>query len=162
MDTDDHAFAVHRVYLAATIITRAEGEDDDRIVERLVAEGMSALDAEKLLAFVPSAFAWALLKKMGVRSFPRTFTVFDTQGREISRAVASEHYFTAALAVGYDIVANAYTVQIPKETFRSVVARSAAIAAANKALNQNIDIEGGRVLPPQFFRITAEELDREI
>ena len=51
--------------------------------------------------FVPSAFAWALLKRMGLQSFPNHYLALDRFGKAVQLPSASEHYFTGALQLAY-------------------------------------------------------------
>jgi len=83
--------------LLAIIARRPDAGDDD-IVRALVARGISALDAERLIAFVPSACGRAVLGAAGAE-FPDEYIVRDFgSGQEAQGRLADEPVFLAAQA----------------------------------------------------------------
>jgi hypothetical protein len=77
-------------------VVRVLGErpetNDDGLVSALVSLGHTPRDAERLIAFVPSAFAWALLKRMGVEHFPSVYIAMNAVGSEVELPLSEEHY----------------------------------------------------------------------
>ena len=63
--------------------------------------------------------------------------------------LADEHYFSAALGVGYDVTTRGYTERVSKETFRAVISRSAEIGAVNGRSHAG---------PPALIGVTAEQI----
>jgi hypothetical protein len=97
-----HEQARFAVSTVINIISMSPRLSELELVSALEREGFSHLHAEKLCIFVPSAFAWALLKQMGLQSFPSYYVAFDRFGKEIEQPIAREHYFTAALQAGVE------------------------------------------------------------
>ena len=79
-------------------------------------DGIGDVDAELLIRFVPSALSFALLKLMGLSKFPSTFQVQNNAGQWVEMPLATEHYFSTALGVGYDVTTRGYTERVSKET----------------------------------------------
>ena len=70
--------------------------DDEEVVHELVRTGLSNIDAERLVAFVPMACARAILAEMGAQ-FPDTYIVRDhASGHETRARLADEPVFKAA------------------------------------------------------------------
>lgn len=126
------------------------------LVAALEREGFSHVHAEKLCAFVPSAFAWALLKRMGLKTLPSSYVVLDGMGREAHLPIADEHYFTAALQLASETLQNGWTRILTREKFESIVNRSAELQAANKLLHSGASLAGAELTPLRVFRISAE------
>jgi hypothetical protein len=129
---------------------------EDDIVRQLQQQGYSTVAAEKLNAFVPSAFSWALLKRMGVTSFPSHYIALAANGTEVQLPIAEEHYFTAALHLAYVTLEEGWNEVLPRGAFEAVLGRSAEMGAANEALNQSGSIEGASLGPLRVFRFSAE------
>lgn len=142
---------------AMRVIASAREASEDDIVTRLTDLGYSASNAEKLNAFVPSAFAWVLLRRMGVTSFPSHYIALDAGGREVNVPIAGEHYFTAALMLAFETLEGGWSESLSREQFEAVIARSADMNAANKALNAGDSIAGAALQPLRVFRFSAEE-----
>jgi hypothetical protein len=153
-----HSRASDRVLTVVDLIGERPDRSDDDIVQALVRDGVAKVDAELLVRFVPAAFTWVLLRKMGVSSFPCTFIVYDREQRPVELPIASEHYFTSALLIAYDVTTHGFSARISRAAFESVVSRSAEMAAANKALEAGEDLAGGTRGPPVLLGITAEEI----
>jgi hypothetical protein len=126
------------------------------LVAVLESRGFSHVEAEKLCAFVPSAFAWALLERMGVQSFPSYYTAVDKTGREIQLPLDREPYFTAALQLASETIKNGWSPILTREKFERVANRSAEMGAANKLLHSGGSLAGAELLPLRVFRIPAE------
>jgi hypothetical protein len=135
--------------------------DDEQAVVALVRCGIGEIDAELLVRFVPCALSFALLKFMGLSKFPSTFQVKDGAGRWVGMPLATEHYFSAALGVGYEVTTRGYTARISKETFQAVTQRSAEMNAVNRFFEAGGTIEQlaeGSLGPPTFIGVTAEQI----
>lgn len=129
---------------------------EDELVAALIARGYSTIEAEKLCLFVPSAFTWATMKRMGVQSFPSTYVVFDAAGNEVALPIAGEHIFTAALYLGYECLWQGWTEELPRSTFEAVACRSAEMDALNQALDAKVNFAEAKLRPPVIHRFTAE------
>jgi hypothetical protein len=152
-----HESAMQAVRETTRIMASARDASEDDIVNRLTAMGYSTSSAEKLNVFVPSAFAWALLRRMGVESFPSHYVALDADGSEVNVPVAREHYFTAALKLAFETLESGWSEDLSREKFEAVTARSADMDAANKALNAGVSIAGAALQPLRVFRFSAEE-----
>ena len=126
------------------------------IIERLKAKGYSEVHAEKLNVFVPSAFAWALLKRMGVSTFPNHYIALTHDRREKQLPLAQEHFFTAALQLAYQTLEQGWTESLSRQTFETVLSRSAEMSAANQALNADESLAGASLQALRVFRFSAE------
>lgn len=129
---------------------------EDEVVRVLQERGYSPSSAEKLNVFVPSAFSWALLRRMGVRSFPSYFVAIDVRGAEVQLPIAGEHYFTAALELAYTTLENGWSEDLSRQAFETVASRSAEMGAANKTLTAGESLEGASLQPLKVFRLSAE------
>ena len=154
----DHELASSHVLKVVSIFRDSSPSDDD-IVASLVADGLHEIDAWLLALFVPSAFAWAILKKMGVSSFPNSFVVSDDDGNDVSIPVAQEHYFTGALQIANDVMQNGYNDLVTKHVFTAIISRSAEIGAVNQLLDAGHDIAEASILPLRINNITAQPSD---
>ncbi len=121
----EHDVALGRVLRVVDIIAAEPTIDDDAVVARLVGEGVGPVDAELLVRFVPCAMSFGMLKKLGVANFPSTYLLRAESGRWVEQPLAAEHYFTAALQLGFDIVTHGYTERVGREAFQTVTLRSA-------------------------------------
>jgi hypothetical protein len=156
-----HNETLMRVVSVIDLIAARHDITDHEIIVALVESGVGELDAEVLVRFVPCAFAFALLKLMGLNSFPSTFRVYNAAGELVELPLALEHCFTAALSVGYEVITQGYTPRISKETFQAVTQRSAEMDAVNKyfeAGNTLEELKGARIAAPILIGPTAEQL----
>ena len=96
------------------LIAAEPGIRDEEVVAASVRDGIGEIDAELLIRFVPCALSFALLKLMGVDTFPSTYQVLNTAGRWVELPLAAEHYFTAALGVGHDVTSRGYPRTSPR------------------------------------------------
>jgi hypothetical protein len=134
---------------------------DEEAVAALVKDGISDVDAELLIRFVPCALSFALLKRMGPSNFPSTYQVQDSAGHWVEFPLAAEHYFTAALGVGYEVITHGYTERVNKEVFQAVTIRSAEMNAVNQYFEcggTREGLAGGTLGPPTLIGITAEQI----
>lgn len=154
----DHANAHQGVLDTLGLMADHPEASEDDIVQLLQARGYSAIAAEKLNAFVPSALAWIVLKRLGVEQLPNHFIALDEAGEEVRIPVASQHYFTAALTLAYDTFENGWSEVLPRATYQIVAGRSAEMVAANKALYAGESLEGTTLGASRLLRLSASEL----
>ncbi len=156
-----HDVALERVMRVIDLIGARPDITDQDAIASLVREGIGDVVAELLIRFVPCGLAFALLKLMGLSKFPSTFQVQDRRGQWVELPLATEHYFSVALSVGYAVTTEGYTERISKETFQAVSMRSAEMNAVNNYFQSGGTREGlaGSTLgPPTFIGITAEQI----
>jgi hypothetical protein len=156
-----HEQARSAVLTVVNIVSKSPRLRDLELILALEAEGFSHLHAEKLCVFVPSAFGWALLKRMGLRSFPSHYVVFNRLGAEVELPIAREHYFTAALQLGFEILERGWTPYLTKETFTNVLVRSAECGVLNKFLNSGKSLADAKLLPLRVLQFSAEDANEE-
>jgi hypothetical protein len=152
----DHSSATQGVLDAVSFIAASPQIEEAELVRLLQGLGYSAVQAEKLNAFVPSSFAWALLKRMGLASFPSHYIALAEHGREVSLPVAHEHYFTAALQLAYQTLEQGWSEQLSRAAFEAVISRSAEMAAANQLLSQGLSFAEATLQPLRVSRFSAE------
>jgi hypothetical protein len=138
------------------IVAESPNISELELVAALENKGFSHFDAERLCAFVPSAFAWALLKRMGLQSFPDHYVAFDKLGKENKFPIGRERYFTAALELASHTIEHGWSPLLTRVKFESVAFRSAEMGAVNKLLNSGGTIANAELLPLHVFRIPAE------
>ena len=156
-DSLDHTSALEGVIDAMNIMACNIDISEDEVVRLLRERGYSRIAAEMLNVFVPSAFSWPVLKKLGLASFPDHFLATGADGSEVKISIASQHYFTAALTLAYSIFQNGWTETVPRSTYEVVAARSAEMDMVNSAFEGGDSVEGATLGPLQLLRISAEE-----
>jgi hypothetical protein len=156
-----HDVALERVMRVIDLIGAHPDISDEGAIASLVRDGIGDVDAELLIRLVPCGLAFALLKLMGLSKFPSTFQVQDSDGQWVELPLASEHYFSVALSVGYAVTTEGYTDRISKTTFQAVSMRGAEMNAVNNYFESGGTCEGlaGSTLgPPTFIGIKAEQI----
>lgn len=151
----DHANAHQGVLDTLGLMADHPEASENDIVQLLQARGYSAIAAEKLNAFVPSALAWIVLKRLGVKHLPNHFIALDEKGEEVRVPVAGQHYFTAALTLVYNTFENGWSEVLPRKTYEMVAGRSAEMAMANEALYAGESLQGATLEPVQLLRLDA-------
>ena len=157
-DNVDHTAALEAVMDAVHVISEKDSINDDEVVFHLQNLGYTKVEAEKLNVFVPSAFSWPVLKKLGVASFPSIFIAIDKDGTEVKFPIANYHYFTAALTLAYEIFQYGWTKEIPRSTYEAIAGRSAEMDIVNTVYNKGGSVEGATLNPLKLLRLSAEEL----
>lgn len=152
----DHACALAGVMDALPLL--ADDLDEADVAAALQQQGYSRRDAEKLTMFVPSAFAWVVLKRLGLKSLPNHFTAYDEDDNAVKIPVAGQHYFTAALTLAYNTFENGWSAALPRSTYERVAGRSSEMNAANQVLETDGSVEGATISTVELFRLSAEEL----
>jgi hypothetical protein len=151
----DHSSALKGVIDAIGVL--ATNACEDEVVLLLQQKGYSRIEAEKLNVFVPSAFSWIVLKRLGVTSLPNHFVAKDACNNEVEIPISSQHYFTAALTLAYSTFENGWSNTVSRKTYEAVAARSAEMDIVNKVLDQGGSVDGSTLSPLQLHRISAEE-----
>jgi len=151
-----HEVARQGVIDTVHIVDASPDASESELVTALEAKGYSHLHAEKLCAFVPSAFAWALLRKMGLDSFPSTYIATSLGGDDVQLPIAHEHYFTAALELASHTLAHGWTDEVSKQAFDAVARRSAELNAANQLLEAGKQLRGATLQPLRVLGFSAE------
>jgi hypothetical protein len=134
---------------------------DEEVVADLVRDGIGDVDAELLIRFDPCALSFALLKLMGLGKFPIAYHVQNSAGQWVELPLAAEHFFSAALRVGYDVTTRGYTERVSREAFQAVTLRSAEMHAVNQYFESGGTREGlagGTFSPPTLIGVTAEQI----
>jgi len=133
----EHEEAVRQIYLT----TRAfltENEDRERIIDKLIEEGLSPVAASLRVDLVPMAFGWGLLKKMGVKKFPSEFELSDSGAMA---RVSESHVFVAALGLAIDVFERGYTEIFSQRVVEMLVSHSAEFDSLNKALHTDPSLD---------------------
>jgi hypothetical protein len=149
------------VLFVVDIIGKSPNISELELVAALEREAFSHVHAEKLSVFVPSAFAWALLKRMGVQSFPSHYTAIDRFGKGVNLPIAKEQYFSAALQLACDTLEHGWSPVLTKEDFQRVVVRSAEYGTLDKALRAGKSVVGAKLAFLSLARISAEVADEK-
>jgi hypothetical protein len=156
-----HHIAVERVMRVIDLIAARRDISDEDVVVALVEEGIDEVDAELLVRFVPCAFSFALLKLLGVGIFPSTYQVQNSAGQWVEFPLSAEHYFSAALGVGYEVTTHGYTERVSKATFEALTLRSVEMRAVNEYFRSGgtrEELAGSTIDPPTFLGVTAEKI----
>ena len=156
-----HAQALERVMRVIDLIAARPDITDEQAVAALMREGVGELDAELLIRFVPCALSFAMLKRMGFDKFPSSYQVRNRAGQWVELPLANEHYFSAALGIGHDVMTRGYTERVSMETFQAVISRSAEIGAVNQYFHSGGTRErlvGATLGPPALIGVTAEQI----
>lgn len=154
----DHQSAQRAVLETLHIIAAHPEADEDRIVELLQERGHSRIAAEKLNVFVPAALGWPVLKRLGVELCSGYFIAYDDNDEEVQIPVAGQHYFIAALQLAQRTLEQGFSEELSLQAYERVIGRSAEINAVNKALAQDVRVEGGSLGPLKLLRIRAGDL----
>ena len=98
---------------------------------------------------------------MGVENFPSALILRDPEGRESEVRVADSHIYTAALAIGFEVVTDGYTDSVPKEAFSRICNESAEVGALSKLLNEQPETDLSQIqLSAVLFGYTAIDYER--
>nr|BFD42820.1 hypothetical protein FFPRI1PSEUD_43190 [Pseudomonas sp. FFPRI_1] len=154
----DHDSAHQGVLDALELMAGHPEASEDEIVQLLLERGYSPIAAQKLTVFVPSAFSWIVLKRLGVKHLPNHFIALDEAGQEVRVPVSSQHYFTAALTLAYNTFENGWSKILSRKTYEMVADRSAEMAAANQALYRGESLQGTALEPLRVLRLDARAM----
>ena len=151
-----HEKAIDGVLRVITLVAARPEISDASLVASLEQQGFSYVHAEKLCIFVPCAFAWAVMMRLGLKSFPSDYIAMNASKQEVKLPIANEHYFTAALDIANRTLENGYNLVLTKKVFQDMVTRSAEFGAANKLLNAGKSLKDAELLPLRLLGISAE------
>src|ERR1700722_13020148 len=121
----DYSVAVERVLKYVDVVAEDPARKDSEVVTTLTQQGVSPVDAQLLMQFVPTAFTWVSLRKYGFSDFPTTYAVINrVVPRVFDWPLSSEQYFVAAQNIANDITTGGHTARLSPETFEAIVGRS--------------------------------------
>ena len=151
--TLEHDRAVDAVLALVREVAANPGISEDGLVQRLMDGGYSQVDAERLNAFVPSAFAWVVLHQLGA-SLPSKIAL---PARNAVRYVPieSEHFLTAALCVAHDIFQHGWKPPITRSVYETIANRSAEMDATNKVFEEGGNLADSTIEPTRYHRLAA-------
>lgn len=121
-------------------------ELDDSTLSKAIEEcGYAKETAERIAAFLPSAFCCVALRHHFDIRFPESFTI---QGSKKEFFYKEEPIYK----LGIELASEIYHHQPElSEVFNSIVARSAECNAINKALNAGAEVSGSSLSPTNYF-----------
>lgn len=154
-----HEEALSLVTRTAQLFEEKQSNEPD-IIAALVGYGITPADARKLYLYVQSAFSWAVLKNMGVEKFGVDFQIRANDGSTFHVPVAGQQLFTTALALGISLLQQGYTEDVTVSVFEAVVAKSAEVADANKALSDGVDLTESEIMST-FYGFNPEDFGRK-
>ncbi|MBH1432145.1 hypothetical protein I5U42_12655 [Stenotrophomonas maltophilia] len=143
--------SVEAVELALSLLGQ-EHVDEVRAEQGLVAGGVDAGLARRLLIWLPEAFAMALIGHMELElQLPRTFSARDEQGFLHELPLDCEPIFAEGLARALMMYH-----QGPRARFKAICQRSSSLNALDNALNAGTDVKGAVLSGPELLEIPAE------
>lgn len=119
--------------------------DDSTISHKLVSQGLSLEDAERVSAFFPSAFCRIALSHKFDLGFPNSYKV---EGHKGEFPYKNEPIYKLGIEIASDIYHNEPELG---EIFNSIVTRSAEFNTVNNALNDGADITGAKLSATNYF-----------
>jgi hypothetical protein len=128
---------------AVAAMRRFPSLGDVKLYRMLVADGLKAALAARLVEFLPMAYCRLLLKDSGVR-FPNTFQRRQARGKSSSeRLLSSEPVWNAVIAFARDEAARG----ISPDDLLAVAGRSAEFQAVNQLLNNGSQLRNIALTP---------------
>lgn len=110
--------------------------DDGELVNHLCNEGFGLEESERLVAFLPIAFARVVIAHLAKVSFTADYRVKETNRVYL---LSDEPIFVEAIKLATESYHNGL---IAREAFTALASRSPELDAVNKALNDGADING--------------------
>ncbi|MCM0148647.1 hypothetical protein KCN56_08740 [Photobacterium galatheae] len=126
------------------VFLEMKASDDMAISDALKAHGFKIEDAERISAFLPSAFGRIALSHKFNLGFPDTYRV---NGKEDEYSYKEEPIYKLGIEMASEVYHNEPELA---EVFNSIVTRSSEFNAINNALNDGFDIEGGNFSPTNY------------
>ncbi|MDK2594012.1 hypothetical protein [Pseudoalteromonas obscura] len=120
-------------------------QSDSDITDRLTHHGLNLTEAERVSAFLPSAFCRIVLGHKLDLNFPNTYKVY---GKEGEYAYSEEPIYKLAIDIASEIYHNESEFA---DIFNSIVARSAEFNVVNQALNKGSEITGSSLQATTYF-----------
>ncbi|WP_308364879.1 MULTISPECIES: hypothetical protein [unclassified Microbulbifer] len=118
--------------------------DDIEISEALKDQGLKLEDAERVSAFIPSAFCRIALSHKFNLGFPDTYCI---EGKEDEFSYKEEPIYKLGIEMASEIYHNEPELA---EVFNCIVTRSSEFNSVNNALNAGADIEGANYSPTNY------------
>ncbi|TLX45067.1 hypothetical protein C1E24_20925 [Pseudoalteromonas phenolica] len=128
-----------------SVFLELKKQNDSDISDRLESQGLSIFEAERVSAFLPSAFCRIALSHKFDLGFPDTYKV---QGVEGEFPYKEEPIYKLAIDIASEIYHNEPELS---EVFNSIVTRSAEFNTINKALNEGAEIAGACLSATNYF-----------
>lgn len=128
-----HALAIIAAHLP-------DGVEDQ--VHALRTIGLNEGEAQRLVAFAPSALARPILERLGVTAFAATALIARQDGSWMEIKLADQPEYLEMLSLARDHV---LTGVLPRDVFETIVLSSAELASVNEALNNGSGVTGGTV-----------------
>ena len=127
------------------IFLKMKDSDDIPVCNEIEAQGFKAYDAERVTAFLPSAFCRIALSHKFDIQFPDTYKV---QHLDDEFSFRDEPIYKAAIELGSHIY---HHEQDLAESFNAIVMRSSEFNVVNQAMNSGTDISGANLSAPLYF-----------
>ena len=138
----------------AEMMARDPQAELDDFVQRLVSGGLTEIEAEALIAFVPIGFAHAVLSEAGVQ-LPNSFLVRDPDTGELIRAsLADDSVFQSANRLARNMLA----VESSRHDALRIVEMSAEWEAVRSLYPEGGDFSGCVLTESVLIRIPLEYL----
>jgi hypothetical protein len=135
---------------AIAIIGR-DGISDEELEAQVLDLAQDSMLARRLIDWPPEAFGLVLIPHLAAVNLPTTFSAQTRSGKWMEFEFHVEPIFAAAVRIGVEMYHSG-----PRATFKNVVLRSSIVNAVNKALNENVSIEGAALSGPALIGIPAE------
>lgn len=135
----------HRIIQAAQHFAGNADLSDRELVKCLCNERFTLEESERLVAFLPMAFARVVISHLAKVSFKTDYRIKET-GKIAS--LMDEPIFVEASKLAIE---SYHSDLMARETFSAVAARSAEFNAVNTALNGGVDINGASFNTVEVF-----------
>ncbi len=132
------------VHAALEVIADPETQDEADMIHALVGRGVDPRSANRLVALVPLAFGRVLISHIAKLDLSTEFIVKNGD-QETVRSLNDEPLFLEALRV-----AMATFHSGPRDLFEPAATFSAEFNAVNRALNEEVSLDGGSLERPVF------------
>src|SRR5688500_1723640 len=104
----------------------------------------------RLVEWLPEAFGIVFIPHLAGLNLPTTFSAQTRSGKWMEVEFQAEPIFSTAVRIGMEMYHSG-----PRDTFKNVVLRSSVVDAVNKALNENVSIDGATLSGPALIGIPA-------
>lgn len=135
----------NRIIQAAQHFVGKSDMDDGELVNYLCNEGFGLEESERLVAFLPIAFARVVIAHLAKVSFTTDYRVKETGS---VASLSDEPIFIEAIKFATESYHNGL---IPRDAFSALASRSPELDAVNKALNDGVDINGASFHTIEIF-----------
>lgn len=135
---------------AIAIIGR-DGISDEEMEALVLSLTQDSMLARRLIDWLPEAFGIVFIPHLAAVNLPTTFSARTRSGKWMEFKFQAEPIFSTAVRIGMDMYHSG-----PRDTFKNVVLRSSIVDAVNKALNENVSLDGATLSGPALIGIPAE------